>query len=210
MFHLIEPKEQPLYLDLILPFLRTLAANQTANQKTYDPFKDLRKATFLLTKKENKTFTGGALLFKQPIENLPPELEEVFRISYPHMREVWTGTISLQVESNITGHDFETVCKIFYRALYEDLIAFSIKENFFFLCLTLEPFEQLSIDMQGYWSYALEVKPPPSSNALFHGILTLIDGLPENFDVSFFFKPRKRYRMTEIAPPSQEKITMSP
>ncbi|OJW55223.1 MAG: hypothetical protein BGO67_00510 [Alphaproteobacteria bacterium 41-28] len=174
MFEFIEPEEQRLYKDRIIPFLKKLAENPTI----YEVLVELDQATFLLANDKSNSIQGGALLFNQSTEMLHPRIQEHVRTLYPWMREVWTGMISLQIHQDVTGRDFEKLCKLVCCALMADLIAFGIKETTPFLCVAMTPLEyrsieMFSINMHNLWDYAVEVKP--ESDGLFHGILTLID-----------------------------------
>lgn len=171
MFQFIEPEEHFLYQSQILPFMEALADNP----KLYDFFENWEEGVFLLTKNKTKQVQGGALLLKQSVEMLHPLIREHLKRFYPKMEDVWTGVVSLQIPEDLRGQDYQKFCRFFYYALLADLIAFGIKENASFLCLTLEPVEYLSINLQAIWPYALEVNPQFSKDGLFHGILTLIN-----------------------------------
>ncbi len=171
MFHYIEPEEHRLYNYRIVPFLERIADNP----KLYEIFEDWSTATFLLTKESIMDIHGGALLLKQEKEILHPRIQEYLGTFYPRLKDVWTGLISLQVDENITGRDFEKVCQYFYYALMEDLIAFGVKYGTPFLCITMTPTEYLTIKMKDPWSYGKEVKPESSRDGLFHGVLRLVE-----------------------------------
>ncbi|HUX79571.1 MAG TPA: hypothetical protein VMW10_07525 [Alphaproteobacteria bacterium] len=176
MFEFIEPEEQRLYKDRIIPFLEKLVENP----RHYEAFKELDKATLLLANDKSNSIQGGAFLLNQSIKTLHPRIQEHIRTLYPWMREVWTGMISLQIHQDITGRDFQKLYKLVYCALMADLIAFGIKETTPFLCVAMTPLEyrsieMLSINMHNLWDYAVKVKPESSRDGMFHGVLTLID-----------------------------------
>ncbi|MBA3814466.1 MAG: hypothetical protein H0X26_08300 [Alphaproteobacteria bacterium] len=169
MFYLIEPQEHHLYESSITPFVEELQSITVFKGE-----QDLQQATFLLLKKEIKDVCGGLLLLKQKTSTLNPEVEGYLRSFCPQIKEVWTGSISFQMSEEIAGRDFDKICKILYRSLYEELIVFGIRENITFLCLTMPLIEQLSINLLGLWPYMFEVRPSAaSSGALCHGILAL-------------------------------------
>lgn len=168
MFQLIEPQEHYLYESSINPFLKDLQ-----NSVGLKMDQDLAQATLLLVRKEIEGIEGGILLLKQSTHMLPSEVEQYLQSFCPQIKEVWTGMIAFQMSEEIGGRDFEKICKILYRALYEDLIVFGIKENIPFLCLTMPLIEYLSINLLGLWSYTFEVRKNASSGGLCHGVLSL-------------------------------------
>ena len=193
MFEFIEPEEHRLYKNRIIPFLEKIAENP----RLYEAFEEWDKATFLLASEKNNSIQGGALLLNQSIETLHPRIQEHVRTLYPQLRKVWTGMISLQIHQDITGRDFEKLCRLFHCALVADLIAFGIKETTPFLCVTMTPLEYRSIGMlssttQNLWEYAVKVKPESSRDGLFHGVLTLID-----MNLNAAFPNLLRQRMTK-------------
>jgi hypothetical protein len=167
MFHVYEPNEHYLCRDLINPFLKDLPEGVLLFPS------DLPQATFILLPEEVKPIKGGALLVKRKMGFLHPTLKAKLEARFPLMQDVWTGTICLQLPDDITGRDFDSICKIFYRMIYEDLVAFGIKERTSFVCLTLTSIEQLSTEVMGFWPYVLGVRADESSDGLFHGILSL-------------------------------------
>ncbi|MBA3814644.1 MAG: hypothetical protein H0X26_09250 [Alphaproteobacteria bacterium] len=171
MFHLIEPEDHYLYKDLITPFLEKL----THNSKLCDSLENWKQATFLLVDDKSKSIKGGSLLLKQGRETLHSTLQEHVKTFYPQHKEVWSGIVDLQVHDDITGSDYERLCTIFYGALMADFIAFGIRENTHFLYLKMTPIEYATNNRQALWPYDLEIKPQSSGDALFHGVLTLID-----------------------------------
>ena len=176
MFNVINPCEHHLYKSSIYSFLQDLHTAMSLEQ-----IQDLTNAVYVLIGGEVKEFQGGMLLLKQPLETVPPEIGTYLRALCPQYKsctEIWTGRVAFQVSQDISGGDYERLSKLLYRALYQDLVAFSIKENTPFLCLTLPLVEHLSIDMLGLWPYLLKVSPHESSDGLFHGILSLTRTTP--------------------------------
>ena len=170
MFHFIEPQEHHLYQSSIDPFLKELQDSKILQRN-----QNLKQATFILAEEKVKGIHGGILLLKQSITTLSSEVGEYLHTFFPQTKEIWTGMVALMISEDITGRDFEKICKTLYPALYEDLIFFGIKESSPFLCLTMPTIEHLTIDMLGFWPYVLEVRPSASSDGLFHGILSLAD-----------------------------------
>ncbi len=171
MFNFIEPGEHHLYKDRILAFLERISDNSNL----YDIFEDWDQAIFLLANDMVKDIRGGALLLKQDKEMLHPRIQEYLRLAYPTLKNVWTGMISLQVDEDISGRDFERAVKFFYCGLMADLVAFGVKEGTPFLCVTMTNAEYRTIEMNNLWPYAKEVRAELSKDGLFHGVLTLVD-----------------------------------
>ena len=171
MFQFIEPEEHYEYKDLITPFLKNLKDSP----QLYQSFDQWREAFFLLAKGESNSTKGGALLLKQRIEKIHPTLQVHLKTLYPTMKYLWTGAISLQVHEEVTGRDFEKICRLFYTALLSDLIAFGIRQDVKFLALKMLPIDYHMIDRQSFWPYMAQVSPQSSRDDLFHGILTLIN-----------------------------------
>ncbi len=175
MFYLIEPQEHHLYESSIKPFIKELKYITDLKDE-----QDLHQATFLLLKEEIEETRGGILLLKQKTSTLNSEVEGYLRSFCPQIKEVWTGRIAFQMSEEIAGRNFDKICKIIYRTLYEELIVFGIRENTPFLCLTMPLVEHLSINLLGLWPYMFEVRPSAaSSGALCHGILALPGPLQE-------------------------------
>ncbi len=188
MFHFIEPKEQYLYKDDILAFLEGVASSP----KLYEAFENWEEGSFLLAQElrnnrndspfknrdhdhREKCVKGGALLLKQPTDLLQPRIQAYIKTCYPQMKDVWTGLISLQVHEDITGRDFERICRLFYCTLLADLTAFSVKVGSPFVCVSMTPFEHTMIEREDVWPYVAQVKPESSRDGLFHGVLSLLD-----------------------------------
>lgn len=185
MFHYIEPEEHYLYRDRILPFLERVADDP----KLFELFEDWDQATFILAKENFQNIHGGALLVKQDRDLLHPRIREHLATLYPSQEEVWTCLISLQVDNDLTGRDFEHVCRLFYCALMADLIAFGISKGTPFLCVTMTPTEHQAIKMHEAWPYTGEVRADSSRDGLFHGVLTLLD-IQQGAENARFFKKR--------------------
>jgi hypothetical protein len=83
------------------------------------------------------------------------------------------------VDKEISGWDYEKISKQVYGALYEDLVAFGVKEDISALYLTMPLVEHLSINLLGFWHFKLEQKPRESRDGLFHGLLSL-NGCPHS------------------------------
>jgi hypothetical protein len=192
MFQFIEPDEQHLYRSRIFTFLEAIASYQ----KLYEIFENWEDGSFLLAQEATgngnspycnnqtkglvtQTVKGGALLLKQPMDLLHPRIQAHLVSLHPQMKEVWTGLISLQVHEDITGRDFEKVCRLFYSSLLADLIAFGMREGCPFLCTSMAPDEHRMIEKEEVWPYITQVKPETSKDELFHGVLTLT-GVSQN------------------------------
>ncbi len=171
MFQFIEPEEQYEYRRLITPFLQSLKYTPQLCRS----FKRWRGASFLLAKERSHEVEGGALLLQQKIETIHPTLQAHLKTHHPTLKYLWTGAISLHVDEEIRGRDFEKICQLFYSSLLADLIAFGIKEDARFLALKMLPLDSLMIDRQGFWPYMAQVNPQSSRDKLFHGILTLFN-----------------------------------
>lgn len=172
MFYFIEPQEHHFYQSNITQFIKDLQDAAIIGQ----PY-DISQATFLLVTEDVEGISGGVLLLKQSINLLSPEIRKRLRERYPHLQDIWTGAILFQMDEALTGRAFEKACKALYRALYEDLIVFSIKENAPLLCLTMPLIEHLSIEVLGLWPCVLDIRSS-SSNGLFHKVLQL-PGTPQ-------------------------------
>lgn len=172
MFNVIEPQEHLLYKSSIDLFLQELhIAVGLKNDQ------DLTHATYVLLEEKIEGIEGGILLLKQPLEVSSKEVRSYLRAlcpQYTPYSEIWTGRIAFRFSKDISGWDYEKISTLLYCALYEDLVAFSVKENTPFFYLTLPLVEHLSIDMLGFWPYLLKVSPHESLDGLFHGILSLI------------------------------------
>jgi hypothetical protein len=191
MFQFIEPDEHHLYRSRIFSFLEDIASHP----KLYEIFENWEEGHFLLAQEAvsnrpsycdnqphdavTQRVKGGALLLKQPIDLLHPRIQAHFASLHPQMSETWAGLISLQVHEDITGRDFERICRLFYSSLLADLIAFGMREGCPYLCTTMTPHEHLIIEREDVWPYHMQVRPEASRDKLFHGILTLT-GIPQN------------------------------
>lgn len=178
MFQLIEHKyyHAKENKDLILPFLTKLAMDP----KLSSYFENWTEGTFLLAKDESKTVYGGALLLKQSIKKIHPDLRTYLKKYYPKIKEVWTGMVSLEIDRKLSGREFQRIGKFVYCSLMADLIAFGVQENIHFLCLTTMPsLCGPRIDIHDFWAYAMEANCEHPSNRLFHGILSLDDKNPD-------------------------------
>jgi len=169
MFHVIEPPDHSFYSALINPFLKGLQDYP----RLYNSFQRLHDATFLLVEDEPGIVYGGAMLLKQrtSVSHL------VFRKSllnfFPLEKEVFIGTVFLRLDKNISQEKFGDITKRFYRALYEDLVALSVKEDVKFFCLILTSAEQATTKIMGGWDYLFEYREEKSSNDLSYTILSL-------------------------------------
>lgn len=168
MFHVIEPQEHRFYQSSIGQFVGDLQDAMIIAQHH-----DLTRATFLLVEEDIDGISGGILLLKQHTTSLPVKLQEYLHKYYPHLQEVWTGAVAFQMSETLRGRDFEKSSKALYRALYEDLIVFGIKENAPLLCLTMPLIEHLSIEVLGLWPCLLDVKST-ESDGIFHKLLRLL------------------------------------
>ena len=180
MFNIIEPQEHHLYESTINVFLQELHSAVGFEQD-----QNLTNATYILLEEELKGLQGGVLLLKQPLEAISKEVRtylETICPQYNPSSEIWTGRIAFKMGEDISGRDYERVSKLLYRTLYEDLIAFGVKENTPFLCLTLPLVEHLSIDMLGLWPYLMKIRPCESPDGLFHGILSLAGEMHSSSD----------------------------
>ncbi len=171
MLYYIEPEHQYLHSDRIISYLTRLPCGPNA----IESIQNFYQSTFLLVKDATNNIQGGAQLFKSPVRNLNVKVREYLGLYYPHVEEVWKGTISLEIDESLTGKEFQKACQRFYCALYENLMAFGVKENAPFLCLTMESVEHLTIEMQGYWPFVFEVKPS-SRDGMYNGVLSLMVG----------------------------------
>ncbi len=167
MFHVYEPDDYYLCEYFINSFVTDLPEELLLS------LSDLQQATFILLSEKAMPTKGGALLIKKKIGSLHSTLSKALQSHFPLLQDVWTGSVCLQLPSHMRGRDFEFMCKAFYRMIYEDLIAFGIKERTPFICLTMTPTEHLSTEIMGFWPYVLGVKADESSDGLFHGILAL-------------------------------------
>lgn len=176
MFNVIEPQEHHLYASTINLFLQELHDADLLDAVSLEQDQDLTNATYILLEEELKGLQGGALLLKQPFQDVVPTVRtylENLCPQYTHQCEIWTGKIAFQISKDISGGDYEKISKLLYRTLYNDLVAFSVKENTPFLCLTLPLVEHLSINMLGLWDFMFEVSPGESNDGFFHGLLSL-------------------------------------
>lgn len=167
MFHVYEPDDHCLCSNLINPFLNDLPEGFLLSPS------DLQQATFILLPEEFKPIQGGAFLLKKKIGSLHAILRKKLQPHFPLMQDVWAGTICLRLPNDIGARDFESICKIFYPMIYEDLVAFGIKEKASFIYVTLTPVEHLSTEVMGFWPYVLAMRADESSDGLFHGVLAL-------------------------------------
>lgn len=165
MFYVIEPQEHHFHQSSINRFVEDLQDAMIIGQHH-----DLTRATFLLVEEDIDGISGGILLLKQHTTTLPIKLQEYLHKYYPHFQEVWTGAVAFQMDKILDDRAFEKSSKALYRALYEDLIVFAIKENAPLLCLTMSLVEHLSIEVLGLWPCLLDVKST-ESDGLFHKVL---------------------------------------
>lgn len=171
MFNVIEPQEHHLYLSSIHKFLQELsiAVNFTEDE-------DLANVDYILVEEEIQGLQGGILLVKKPLGAVCAAVRTYLETMCPQYQlcsEIWTGRIAFYFSKEISGWDYERISKLLYRSLFEDLIAFGVKENAPFLCLTMPLVEYLSINLLSLWDFMFEVRPRESYDGLFHGILSL-------------------------------------
>ena len=170
MFQTITPSEHKSHKEMIDSFMKEF---EPYNPSIFKNFHELNEATLILANEDLENIKGGAILLKRKPSSLHPILQAYLKdIAFPN-QQVWAGTIYLHFHEEIRGHAFESLCKIFYRNLYESLIAFGVKEKTSFLCLTLDPCEHLCTDLMGFWPYKVQVRPRESKDGLFHGLLYL-------------------------------------
>jgi hypothetical protein len=170
MFKTIDQHEHIFHKDLVDPFLKEL---KSRSLNLYDAFPDHPKAAFILAKENPNRINGGAILVKRKEETLHPLIRERLDAFIRHDEEVWAGSIILQLTPRLSGQDFECFSKIFYRKLYESLMAFGRQERTAFLCLTLTVCEYKTTDLLEHWPYALTIRPKESGDGFFHCILAL-------------------------------------
>lgn len=170
MFNVIEPQEHHLYHSSINLFMQELRIAVNLNQN-----EDLAKASYILVEEEIKDLQGGILLLKKPLGAIFPEVRSYLEAMCPQYNscsEVWVGRIAFCFNKNISGLDYERISKLLYRSLFEDLIAFSVKENIPFFCLTMPLVEYLSINLLSLWDFMFKIRPREFSDGLFHGVLS--------------------------------------
>lgn len=170
MFKTLNKNEHIFHKDLIDPFLKELKSRPSTLSNT---FSDHSKASFILAKENPDRINGGALLLQRKAETLHPLIRERLDAYVPPEEEVWTGTIALELKSNITGQDFECFSKLFYRNLCESLLIFGKQQKTNFICFTLAPCEHLTTHHLGYWPYVLTIRPKESKDGLYHSVLAL-------------------------------------
>lgn len=170
MFEIINPAEHESHKDLIDSFLNDLRSH---NPMIVKFFQNHKKSTFILAKENPNNIKGGALLLKKKVSSLYPQVRERLEPFLGSNEYVWAGTTYLQLHDDIRGHTFESLCKTFYKDLYEALITFGVQEKTSFICLTLDSCEQLSTDLMGFWPYVIEVRHRDSTDGFFHGVLAL-------------------------------------
>ncbi len=170
MFQIIDSSEHDFYKKEIDLFVRDLKSH---NPSLLEHFGQLNKATYVLAKENSNNIKGGALLLKRKISSLHSVIQDQIKDPDLVSQEVWVGTIYLHFPENLQGQSFESLCKVFYKHLYESLLAFGVNKKTSFLCLTLDPCEHLSTDLIGTWPYKVQVRHCESLDRLFHGVLSL-------------------------------------
>lgn len=189
MLNVIEPQEHHSYQASVHPFLQELSISCDVALEE----EKLTNATYILVDEEIEGFQGGILLLKKRLETLYPDVKVYLETICPQHNlctDVWTGYVAFQVNKDISGGHYEKISKLLYRVLYEDLIAFGVKENIPFLYLTMPLVEYLSINFLGMWDFMLEISPRESLDGLFHGILPLRGEAHDTSFNSSFLTPR--------------------
>jgi hypothetical protein len=168
MFTIIEPKDHYLYKTEVELFSGLIKERVILHYS----FQDHKRATFIAIKDQSNGIFGGAILLKQRVGTLHQKVDKHLSTLAPKNGEVWTCSVLLHGENHSLSQN-ESFCILFYQKLYQQLVAFGIKEQMDFLCLILEPGEYLCTEVIGSWPYVFEVKPHESRDGLFHGILSL-------------------------------------
>jgi len=143
-----------------------------------DIFKTLKKGTFLVfCENENKPL-GGAFLLRQSFTSVYPRVQADIRKILSPNSVFWTGTVFLCEEDNGFSKQYEFMCEIFYRNLYQKLVEFGQRELIQYLYMILEPGEYLCTEVIGAWPYVRQMKLDDSFKGLSHHILSLTKAFP--------------------------------
>lgn len=170
MFKNISPSYQRYYKGRIDLFMGLMGLYQDVSLVS----EEQRQATFIIGEDENQVISGGAILHKYGVSDLPHQLQAVISTFDPHKEEIWMCTLSCFIEDKVLPLEDKVVAyKAFYRNLFEKFIEFGDEEKVRYLCLTLNPFEHRRTKNKGLWPYILEIQPQDSLDGLFHGILSL-------------------------------------
>ena len=168
MFVIIESKDHHSYKTAVDFFSRFIKERVMLHYS----FQDHTGATFISLKDQSNGIFGGAILLKQTVGTLHQKVGKHLSTLAPKNGEVWTCSLFLQGENHSLSQS-EAFCQLFYQNLYQQLVAFGMKEKINFLSMVLEQGEYLYTEIIGSWPYVFEVHPDESRDGLFHGILSL-------------------------------------
>ena len=185
MYKIIEPQSHDLHRPTIDSVLGLLKIYQ--NFCLSPEMKE--KATFLIAEDEKRGVYGGAVLYLQHIspsfdlvasDTQEDVLGKMFSTFQPRGEEYWRARICFCVGQGASPSTPEAVklCQNFYKNLYKAFAKFGEKKKVEYLTFTLHTADaridnNVNIMTYSTWPCLLEVRPAKTSDAFFHGILSL-------------------------------------
>jgi hypothetical protein len=179
MLKTIDPKEHKLHQSTIGAFLDLLSVYHN-----FDLSPERRKkSTFLIAEDNKNGVYGGAVLYPQDIYNLRNDVqledyEDTFRGAFmtfrPQIQEFWIARICFCLEANLSPSALGglEICEVFFREIYDALLAFGESKNTEFLPFYLCSFDTITPSYYKQWLY-LPIWNSDDKSGLTHGILSL-------------------------------------
>jgi hypothetical protein len=171
MLNIIKPDDHFLYEEDIDSFLRLLKIYQSFSLDT----EEKENATFIIGSDDKRGVYGGAVLYRQNVDELYNSIGKIVSNFQPGRQEVLVARIGFYIEHDESMFSIETLDlrESFYKNLLKIFMELGWKNHMDLLVLKLCPPEFYQTKRYGYWPYIIEISKSDSSDGLFHGILSL-------------------------------------
>ncbi|MGI4851766.1 MAG: hypothetical protein ACRYGR_07480 [Janthinobacterium lividum] len=197
MFYIIKPAQHKKYFALVDAY-RTQLAN-THNEIISD--EDHLKTTYILDYYPNRGVVGGVYLTRKLTRNYNAHQRHILK-PYVKGGQLWQVSglfFNLpSPDSSLSSPDVNTMCRSFYRNIYETFVNFAVIEDIDFLLAKLSP-EDIDDSLYfGFWPYLSSYIPYDDDSDIYYNVLSL-----HSLDYQTFQLQWGRYDRHEIAVPHQ-------
>ena len=172
MFYIIKPAQHKKYHALVDDY-RAQLANVHAEIISDE---DHSKTTYILDHHPHRGIVGGVYLNLTSLNAYNAHQKHMLK-PYIQSDQLWQVSglfFNLpSPESSLSSPDVNTLCRSFYRNIYETFVNFAVMGNLDFLLLKLNP-EDIDDSLYfGFWPYLSSYIPYDAENDIYYNVLSL-------------------------------------